>query len=74
MQKKIGKTPKQYANELVTEFKLVLMQEDTDCGCEILCTLIAVKNALITVDKLIKVTHEDYHYYYRLVINELKKM
>ena len=79
---KIGKTPKQYANELVTEFKLVLMQEDTDCGCEILCTLIAVKNALITVDKLIKVTvdklikvtHEDYHCYYYLVILELKKM
>ena len=71
---KLGKTPKQYANEIVNEFKLVLMQEDTECGCEVLCTLIAVKNALITVNKLINVTNEDYHCYYRLVIQELKKI
>ena len=71
---KLGKTPKQYANEIVNDFRIVLMQEDTDCGCEILCTLIAVKNALITVNKLINATHKDYHYYYRLVIQELKEM
>ena len=40
-------TPKEKAIELVTQFKLILMDEDTDCGNEILCTSIAIKNALI---------------------------
>ena len=40
-------TPKQKAIELVTQFKLILMDEDTDCGNEVLCTSIAIKNALI---------------------------
>jgi hypothetical protein len=29
------------------------MQEDTDCGCEILCTSIAIKNALVAINELI---------------------
>ena len=40
-------TPKEKAIELVTKFKLILMDEDTDCGNEVLCTSIAIKNALI---------------------------
>ena len=40
-------TPKEKAIELVTQFKLILMDEDTDCGNEVLCTSIAIKNALI---------------------------
>lgn len=72
--KKTGKTPYQYAEELVTEFKIVLMQEDTDCGCEVLCTLIAIKNALITVNRLMKATDKDYNLYLKFVTQELKKM
>jgi hypothetical protein len=37
----------------VNEFRMVLMQEDTDCGCEILCTSIAIKNGLIHVNRII---------------------
>jgi hypothetical protein len=29
------------------------MQEDTDCGCEILCTSIAIKNALVAINEMI---------------------
>ena len=43
-------TPKEKANELVDTFRIVLMNEDTDCGNEILCTLIAKQCALIAVD------------------------
>ena len=40
-------TPKQKAEDLVNQFKNILMDEDTECGNEILCTSIAIKNALI---------------------------
>jgi hypothetical protein len=38
-------TPKQKAVELVDSFKVILVNEDTDCGHEILCTIIAIKSA-----------------------------
>jgi len=37
------------AEELVNKYRMVLMDEDTDCGNEILCTIIAKKCALIAV-------------------------
>ena len=40
-------TPKEKAEDIVNQFKNILMDEDTDCGNEILCTSIATKNALI---------------------------
>ena len=40
-------TPKEKAEDLVNQFRMILMDEDTDCGNEILCTSIAIKNALI---------------------------
>ena len=40
-------TPKEKAEDLVNQFRMILMDEDTDCGYEILCTSIAIKNALI---------------------------
>ena len=46
--------PQKKAEELVNKFRIVLMNEDTECGNEILCTSIAIKNALISVDELIK--------------------
>lgn len=41
------------ALELISEFRMILMEEDTECGNEILCTLIAKKCALIAVQKII---------------------
>ncbi len=46
-------TPQEKAEELITHFKIILINEDTDCGCEILCTSIAKKCALVTVNNVI---------------------
>jgi hypothetical protein len=48
-------SPKDKANELVDSYRAVLINEDTDCGNEILCTVIAKKCALITVDEMIDI-------------------
>ena len=48
-------TPKEKAFELVDTYKFVLWSEDTQCGEEILCTVIAMKCALIAVDEMISV-------------------
>jgi hypothetical protein len=61
-------TPKEKAEGLVSYYKLVLMDEDTECGQEILCTLIAIKCALIAVDEIIEALHE-HHWQNRLIIN-----
>ena len=45
-------TYKEKANDLVNQYRMILMNEDTDCGNEILCTLIAIKNAKIAVDEI----------------------
>jgi len=50
-------TPKEKAEDLVNQFRMVLMNEDTECGHEILCTSIAIKNALISVDEIIKLAN-----------------
>lgn len=47
-------TPKEKANNLVDTFRIVLMYEDTDCGNEILCSLIAIKNAEICINEVIE--------------------
>ncbi len=47
-------TPKEKAKELVSRYKNLIMDEDTDCGNEPLCTLIAMKCALIAVDEIIQ--------------------
>ena len=46
-------TPKEKAQYLVNQYKLILMDEDTDCGYEALCTSIAIKNALVAVYEII---------------------
>lgn len=46
-------TPKEKAEYLVDTNRIVLMSEDTDCGEEILCTIISVKLALICVDEIL---------------------
>ena len=53
-------TPKEKAEDLVNQFKNILMAEDTDCGYEVLCTSIAIKNALICADEvLMRVPYKD---------------
>lgn len=47
-------TPKLKAQDLVNQFRMVLMDEDTECGNELLCTSIAIKNALISVKEIIQ--------------------
>ncbi len=46
-------TPKEKAEDLVNQFRMVLMNEDTECGNELLCTSIAIKNAFITVNNIL---------------------
>lgn len=46
-------TPQEKAIDLINQFKLILMDEDTECGNEILCTLIAKKCARIVVEEII---------------------
>ena len=49
-------TPQEKADNLVNQFRIVLMREDTDCGNEILCTRIAKDSALIAVDEILELT------------------
>ncbi len=52
---------KDKANELVDVYRTMLMNEDTECGNEILCTLIAKKSALISIQQ-IKFFHDSLFY------------
>lgn len=42
------------ANDIIDRFRMVLMNENTECGNEILCTIIAKQNALICVDEILR--------------------
>ena len=46
-------TPQQKADNLVNSFRMILMNEDTDCGYEIVCTTIAIQHAQIVCDEII---------------------
>ena len=46
-------TPEQRALSIVNTYRMILMDEDTDCGNEILCTSIAIKNALVAINHII---------------------
>ena len=46
-------TPEQRALSIVNTYRMILMDEDTDCGNEILCTSIAIKNALVAINQMI---------------------
>lgn len=68
-------SPKQKAEELVNQYRMILMDEDTDCGNELLCTSIAIKNALVAVDELIKATTPlTSTYYWQEVKQEIKNL
>ncbi len=46
--------PKDKAEALVNSYRIILMNEDTECGNEILCTSIAKQSALIAVDEILE--------------------
>jgi hypothetical protein len=48
-------TTKERANELVDKYRIILMNQDTQCGEEILCTGIAKRCALICVDEMLDI-------------------
>jgi siderophore synthetase component len=71
-------TPKQKAQDLVNTYRIILMDEDTDCGNEILCTSIAIKNALVAVNEIWNALEsarafEEYNYWQE-VRQEIKKL
>jgi len=67
--------PKEYANNLVNEFRNILQDEDTECGNEILCTLIAKKCAKVTVKKVIHISSlKTSVKYYTIVLTEIDKI
>ena len=41
-------TPQEKKDQLIHEFKTILMDSDSECGNEILCSVIARKCALLT--------------------------
>jgi hypothetical protein len=46
-------SPKEKAINLVDSYRNILMNEDTECGNEILCTVISKKCALIAVYEIL---------------------
>ena len=48
-------TAREKAISLVDSYRNILMNEDTECGNEILCTVIAKKCAIIAVDEMIDI-------------------
>ena len=61
------------ARELVDSYRIILMNEDTECGNEILCTVIAKKCALIAVDEIIHEVYDDLEWW-KEVKNEIEKL
>jgi hypothetical protein len=51
---------KDKAKELVDTYRIMLMNSDTECGEEILCTVIAKSCALIAVDEIIELAYWEY--------------
>ena len=47
-------TEKDKAKKLIYKYRIILMNEDTDCGNEILCTIIAKECAKVCVNEIIK--------------------
>jgi hypothetical protein len=76
-------TPEQRALSIVNTYRMILMDEDTDCGNEILCTSIAIKTALVSINQMILLVDAylpidkeviDLFDYLQQVKSELKKL
>jgi len=66
-------TPKEKAEDLVDRYKFVFWNEDSECGEEILCTVIAKKCALIAVDEIIHEVYDDIEWW-KEVKQEIEKL
>ena len=67
--------PKEKAISLVDSYRMILMNEDTECGNEILCTVIAKKCALIAVDEILReITDEDDISWFKRVKQEIQAL
>ena len=72
-------TPKEKAEKLVDNHRLILINSETDCSEELLCTLIAKQCALIAVKEIIKFEKSIVKQLEKITINlsgqfELKKL
>lgn len=71
-------TPQEKANDLVNQYRILLMRQDTECGNEILCSRIAKECALIAVDEIISVidaeTNNKTWEFYKQVKQEIEKL
>ena len=72
-------TPKEKAEKLVDNHRLILINSETDCSEELLCTLIAKQCALIAVNEIIKFEKSIVKQLEKITINlsgqfELKKL
>ena len=75
---------KDKAEQLVNEYRILLMNEDTECGNEILCTTIAKQCSLIAVEEIIRIApwgsdidgeiEDDSKEYYIKVKEEINKL
>ena len=52
-------TPEEKAHQLIDQYRLILIQSETDAGEEMLCTTIAKQCALIAVDEIIESRKDD---------------
>lgn len=71
-------TPQEKADNLVNQYRIVLMREDTECGNEIICSRIAKECALIAVEEIISVIDAETNFktweFYKQVKQELEKL
>lgn len=74
-------TPKEKAQNLVDEFRFIIQDEDTECGNEILCTLIAKKCAKLAVEKILLANptwfvdqRQSTHKYWENVLKQIEKI
>jgi hypothetical protein len=65
-------TTKLKAEELVNSYRIILMNEDTECGNEILCTSIAKQCALIAVDEILNIEHPQIIIYTEIIKNSIR--
>jgi hypothetical protein len=64
---------KEKAESLVDKYRIVLMNEDTECGNEIICTIIAKRCALICIDEIINEVYDDIEWW-KEVKHEIEKL
>jgi len=69
-------TPKEQAEQLLHDYRMLFMDEGEDYGQEILVTMLSIKCSLIAVDKILSLfisESEDTRYWLE-VKNELEKI